>query len=91
MPGAYSEVYGDKRVVETGLGTVRGTTKSTSEFHGALRAGHCGIGSVSVWFFKRIFRPAAVLGNNLFFRNQLEQTGTRISREQYSAILLLNC
>lgn len=38
-----------KRVVVTGLGTVNATARSASTFHRALRAGHCGIGPVSVF------------------------------------------
>ncbi|MBU1566929.1 MAG: beta-ketoacyl-[acyl-carrier-protein] synthase family protein [Proteobacteria bacterium] len=38
-----------KRVVVTGLGTVNAAACSAAEFHHALRAGHCGIGPVSVF------------------------------------------
>jgi len=38
-----------KRVVVTGLGTVNSAARSASLFHSALRAGHCGIGPVSVF------------------------------------------
>jgi len=38
-----------KRVVVTGLGTVNAAARSVSAFHSALRAGHCGIGPVSVF------------------------------------------
>ena len=38
-----------KRVVVTGIGTVNAAARSASAFHHALRAGHCGIGPVSVF------------------------------------------
>jgi 3-oxoacyl-[acyl-carrier-protein] synthase II len=38
-----------KRVVVTGLGTVNAAARGASEFHDTLRAGHCGIGPVSVF------------------------------------------
>jgi 3-oxoacyl-[acyl-carrier-protein] synthase II len=38
-----------KRVVVTGLGTVNAAASNVSAFHLALRAGHCGIGPVSVF------------------------------------------
>ena len=38
-----------KRVVVTGLGTVNAVARSASSFSAALRAGHCGIGPVSVF------------------------------------------
>ncbi len=38
-----------KRVVVTGMGTVNAAGRSTSDFHKALRIGHCGIGPVSVF------------------------------------------
>jgi len=38
-----------KRVVVTGLGTVNAAACSAPAFHRALRAGHCGIGPVSVF------------------------------------------
>ena len=38
-----------KRIVVTGLGTVNATARSAAAFTSALRAGHCGIGPVSIF------------------------------------------